>query len=495
MNDKVEHARIDAEIARVGPSNDPFAAAVRATRMPMLITDPNQPDNPIVYANAAFTKLTGYSQEEIIGKNCRFLQGPNTNKDDVERIRHAIERRVAIELDLINHKKNGETFWNRLLISPVFDGDGHLTYFFASQFDVTLEKERLVKLEQDRNTLEDEAERRTLDLARSESQLKFILKAGRLGSWSLDLEDLRLVASDVCKANYGRLPSDPFTYADLINTVAPEDRQRMQDTVRQSIDEHADYDIEYRIVTPAGDVKYIQVRGQTYYRADGQPLSMAGVSIDITDRREAEEHRKLLTDELNHRVKNSMATMQSIVHQTLRVSANLEDARHALDSRMVSLSEAHDFLTRENWDRASLADIVDSTMKPFISGDSRRLVRGGPTISLPPKSALSLVMALHELATNAVKYGAWSNDEGRVIINWDIHDQNGQKLFDFHWLEVDGPSIKPPTRKGFGSRMIEKALAGEFGGKSTVNYRARGLEFSMTAPLPVSIPLIGQLKR
>lgn len=117
-----ENGRINAEINRQSlTSTDPFAAAVRATRMPMIITDPWQHDNPIVFVNDAFLKLTGYSREEIIGNNCRFLQGEETSQVDVSRLREAIKNRVSIELDLINYTKSGKRFWNRLLISPVFN--------------------------------------------------------------------------------------------------------------------------------------------------------------------------------------------------------------------------------------------------------------------------------------------------------------------------------------------------------------------------------------
>lgn len=132
MTAETEHDRIESEIEKVGKSSDPFASAVRATRMPMLITDPNQPDNPIVFANDSFTRLTGYKREEVLGRNCRFLQGPETDPKDVAKLRDAIARRSQIEMDIINHRKDGSRFYNRVLISPVFDDDGHLTYFFAS---------------------------------------------------------------------------------------------------------------------------------------------------------------------------------------------------------------------------------------------------------------------------------------------------------------------------------------------------------------------------
>ncbi len=484
LPDRFEQNRIDAEIERSDPSHDPFAAAVRATRMPMLITDPHKPDNPIVFANAAFYKLTGYDRDAVIGQNCRFLQGPETNRMDVARIRDAVERRVTIELDLLNYKKTGEPFWNRLLISPVFDRDGQLTFYFASQFDVTLQREKLARIQRDRDALEQEVERRTLDLTRSEDRLRFIVKAGRFGSWTLDLSDMRLVASDVCKENFGREVDDPFSYDELTASVAPEDRERMRAAVEASIRERGDYDIEYRILTPRGEVRWLQIRGQTYYGADGRPLSMAGVSIDITERKRGEEHRALLAEELNHRVKNSMATMRSIAYQTLSNAGSLEEARVTLDARLQSLSAAHDVLTRESWEGATLGEIAEGALQPFRQKDGNRFKIGGPLVRLSPRHALAFVMALHELATNAVKYGALSKGTGRVILDWDVVDEPSPGRLWLRWEEIGGPPVTAPQRKGFGSRMIERALAAELGGVAEIDYRPRGVVCTVEAPLP-----------
>ena len=140
-----EGARITTELAGLDDGTDPFAAAVRATRMPMVITNPRVADNPIVFANDAFCRLTGYSREEIIGRNCRFLQGPESDLATVGSIRAAIEAQESIEIDVRNHAKNGRPFWNRLLIAPVHDANGALTYFFASQFDVTVDRDNLAE--------------------------------------------------------------------------------------------------------------------------------------------------------------------------------------------------------------------------------------------------------------------------------------------------------------------------------------------------------------
>ncbi len=481
MDKQREHDRLVSEISRSSRSSDPFAAAVRATRMPMLITDPNQPDNPIVFVNDAFSRLTGYSREEILYRNCRFLQGPETDQSKVAEIRSAIQRRVPVEVELLNHKKNGEIFFNRLLISPVFDEEGVLTYFFASQFDVTLERDLLVRVQRDRDALEAENARRADELRQLETRVQFILKAGRFGSWTLDLIDQRLVASEICKMNFGRKPSDPFSYEDLIATVYPEDRPRMKQAVASSIENNSEYEIEYRVVMPSGEIRWVEIRGQTFYRTDGTPLSMAGVSIDVTERKRGEEHRALLVAELNHRVKNSMATMQSIAHQTLRLASNLDEARSNLDARLSSLSAAHDILTRENWGGATIREVATGALAPFRA-QAERFTMGGPNIRVSPRAALAYAMALHELATNALKYGALSNDVGRVIINWDVETRDGTERLVLRWEELNGPPVHAPSRSGFGSRMIERMLVSEIGGEARIDYRTHGVVCMIEAP-------------
>ena len=163
--------RIQAELIALGGGTDPFAAAVQATRMPMLITNPREPDNPIIFVNDAFCRLTDYSRAEILGRNCRFLQGAKTDPDTVDRMRTAIKAGVSIEIDIQNHRKSGATFWNRLLLAPVHDAHGTLIYFFASQFDVTVEHDRLAFLESQNELLERKVNERTRELLESNTKL------------------------------------------------------------------------------------------------------------------------------------------------------------------------------------------------------------------------------------------------------------------------------------------------------------------------------------
>ncbi len=260
MPDRFEQARIQGEIGRSAATRDPFAAAVRATRMPMVITDPQKADNPIVFVNASFERLTGYSRDECVGRNCRFLQGPGTNPDDIDRLREAIANRTTVETEILNYRKDGSTFWNHVLVSPVFDDDGTPAFFFASQFDVTPERNRLAEVQRDRANLEHEIERRINDLARTEDRLRFTLGAGRLGAWTLDLKDRRLVSSTRCKENFGRGATDTFTYDDLISSIHPGDILRWREALDTAL---ADHDGEFwHRVPPRQDAPTVKSAGR-----------------------------------------------------------------------------------------------------------------------------------------------------------------------------------------------------------------------------------------
>ena len=435
-----EHDRIVTELARTVDGADPFAAAVRASQMAMLITDPLQDDNPIVFANDAFCALTGYPRDEVLGRNCRFLQEPDTDPVEVTRLRDAIAGRVAVEVQLLNRRKDGGVFWNRLFVSPVFRGDA-LAFFVASQFDATSERARLDHLETDRQALEREVERRTRDLSESEERLRFVLQAGRLGSWSLDLADMRFVASETFKLLLGRASKAPLGHAEYLALIHEGDRVRRDEAVATCIASHGDYDIEYRIVTSAGEIRWLKIRGQPFYGGDGVPLRLAGVALDVTDRKHAEAHRALLANELNHRVKNTLATVQAIVVQTLRANLSHTETRDVIQGRIHSLAAASDVLTRERWDGATLTEVATTALAPFRAEGDRRITIRGPEVVLTPRLALAFSMAFHELATNAVKYGALTNEVGRILLDWDIVDGSRPRTLRLTWQEFDGPPV------------------------------------------------------
>lgn len=483
MRDIQEEARIVRELTRDDNGSDPFASAVRATRMPMIITDPRLPDNPIVFVNDAFGKLTGYDRDEIMGRNCRFLQGQDTDMADVGRVRDAIRAREPIELDLLNYKKDGTHFWNRLLVSPVFGNDNTLLYFFASQYDVTIERERLVNLQRDRDGLETEVARRIAELQESEQRLQFALDAGRLGSWSINLDTQRLSASAECKKICGRAPTDPLTLEELRESIHPDDRHIQAEAIEQAVRDRSLLDVEYRLRTPAGQERWVQIRGQASYRADGTPLALTGTTQDVTERRRAEEHRALLANELNHRVKNTLASLQAIVSQTMRRATSVDDAGKTLEARIQAMSAANDLLISGRFESTSLRALLNRTLAPFGVEDRQRFRITGEDLPLPPRLVVAFALALHELATNAAKYGALSNAEGVIDLSWKVAD--GWQPHDLHltWTERGGPPVVPPTQTSFGTQLIQRVLAHETGGTAQVWYLPEGVVFEAVAPL------------
>ncbi|WBQ19377.1 PAS domain-containing protein [Sphingobium yanoikuyae] len=288
--------RIEAEVLGLDAGTDPFVAAVRATRMPMIITNPRLDDNPIVFANDSFCRLTGYKRDEILGRNCRFLQGPETDPAHVQAIHDAVEAVRPIEIDIRNHRKSGEPFWNRLLLAPVFDESGKLAYFFASQVDVTLERERLEGLESSNAQLLGEITSRLQRQSEQERELDFALRAGKFGTWSINFETGELTSSPACRALFQVDTGKPFTFEDRLAAIHPADRAANIDAIELTRRTGAEFDMTYRIVTPKGGVRWLTSRGQPFFNAEGKTLRLAGVSSDVTDQRRAERMRIALVE-------------------------------------------------------------------------------------------------------------------------------------------------------------------------------------------------------
>lgn len=286
--------RIAGELAGLDRHTDPFVAAVHATRMPMIITNPRLPDNPVVFVNESFVRLTGYPKEEIIGRNCRFLQGPDSDPKTIRALHDAVERMQPIEVDIRNYRKDGEPFWNRLLMAPVFDADQRLAYFFASQVDVTIERERLTGLERDNAALMAELTSRLRTQQERERELALALKAGGFGTWSLELSTEVLTASEECKALFGRPPNVPFSYDDRIAAIHPDDRARAVEGMAKAGALRSEYSEEYRIVWPDGSIHWLSSRGQPFFDAEGNLVRIAGVSMDVTTAKRRELKRQAL---------------------------------------------------------------------------------------------------------------------------------------------------------------------------------------------------------
>ncbi|MHC2017732.1 PAS domain-containing protein [Methylobacterium sp. CM6247] len=289
---KSDRARITSEIDGTDGGIDPFPAAVRATRMPMVITNPRLPDNPIIFVNASFCRLTGYNRDEIVGRNCRFLQGPETDPATAARIKAAIAVPQAIEIDVRNHRKNGTTFWNRLLMAPVNDANGQLAYFFASQLDVTVERERLATLEDENAALTAERRANRERLEFSEQSHQLAIEAAEIGTWDLDLFTDTLTWSDRTKAMFGISPNVSADMADFYAGLHPNDHDATAAAFASALDpmRRTTYDVEYRTISKEdGTVRWVAAKGRGIFDETGQCVRALGTAIDITARQQADE--------------------------------------------------------------------------------------------------------------------------------------------------------------------------------------------------------------
>jgi PAS domain S-box-containing protein len=426
-----DEARIAAEINGTAGGVDPFPAAVRATRMPMVITNPRLPDNPIVFANDSFCRLTGYGREAIVGRNCRFLQGPDTDRADVARLREAIAAARPIEIDIRNYRRDGTPFWNRLLMAPVHDAHGQLAYFFASQLDVTVERERLALLEHENAALTAEREIHRERLAFSEEALRLATEAAEIGTWDLDLFTDLLTWSDRTKAMFGISPGVACTMEDFRAGLHPDDREATVAAFASALDpvRRTTYDVEYRTIgREDGVVRWVAAKGRGLFDETGRCVRALGTAIDITARREAQEAlraneaRLRLLDILGRETAKS-TDADSILATTTRMVAEHLGLSNCAYADMDPDQDG--FTIRGDWaaegspsivGHYSLADFGELAVRKLSAGEP--LVIGNNLAELPPEEAAAF-QAIGITATICMPL----IKDGRLTALMAIHDR------------------------------------------------------------------------
>jgi PAS domain S-box-containing protein len=319
----------------------PFVVAAETTRMAMVFTDAKEKDNPIIFANESFLKLTGYPREEVLGQSFNFLMARGADTEALDQIQSAFAGKTENDPEIRYRRSDGSIFWASIFLNPVLDETGTITQHFASFVNLT------------------------------------------------------------------------------------------------------------------------------------------------KDRREQERLRYLL-DELNHRTQNTLATVLAMAAQTLRGMAD-EAVIAAFEGRVLALSKVQGLLGLESWDGLGLRDVLNEILQPIGLGDDResRFSMSGPDARLRPKTALTLGMVFHELASNAVQHGALSSDgAGRIDITWTVEAAAQADRMRLRWQESGGPTVTPPNRKGFGSRLIESGLAQELDGDVRLSYEPAGLLCEIAMPLP-----------
>jgi PAS domain S-box-containing protein len=387
--------------------------------------------------------------------------------------RAALERgEQFIETEFQYRRPSGELRWFLLRADIISAFDGTPRTAIGVIVDVT------------------ERRRAEAGLRESEERLRLALDAGGLGSWELDIASDRRILSPRSAEIFGVQANELLEREAWQAVVHPDDRSLLTTAFQAALQGRVPYRTEFRILSKDGGVRWVSSQAIVHRDETGAPRRVVGIHQDITDRKRWEEHQQLLINELNHRVKNTLATVQSIASQTLRNAASTEQAREDLEGRLFALSRVHNVLTRESWEGASLHEIVEQAIEPYRRREDDRFQVAGDNARLPPQMALALALALQELATNAVKYGALSGAAGHVRVTWTISGPAADRRLMLRWEETGGPPVQPPTRRGFGTRLIERSLATELGGRLTLEFNPEGLRCVVDVPI-VQLPQSG----
>jgi len=309
-----------------------------------------------------------------------------------------------------------------------------------------------------------------------------IIDAGGVGYWELALPGQTLWLSGRARKYLDLAHGESFGPGDFLRKLKPEDLPRRAATLARALDGDGEYNAEYQMRDSG---RWLQLRGRLIRSRSGRPIKLAGVITDVTDRRQAfaalatSEHRqRLLINELNHRVKNTLATIQSIAALTARRSTSLEDFIGLFQARLIALSDTHNLLTANGWEKARLRDLLVQEFRPYAED---RLRMTGPDVTLGAEQALSMGLILHELVTNAAKYGALSSPDGAagwVTVSWTGVDDDGRVTLD--WSEHAGPLVTSPTRSGFGSRLIDTSIRTTLAGTAAMDYAEGRLHCRLT---------------
>jgi PAS domain S-box-containing protein len=333
--------------------------------------------------------------------------------------------------------------------------------------------------------LERRVAERTAELEASNARLRaseqgrsIALAAGQMGSWDWDLVNDEWIWDEGQCRIFG---VDHAAFRPTLDSVSalvdPYDMKRLDEMIADfSRGDAKGYQTEFRVKRPDGAVRSCFGTAAPTFDAAGRVVRVSGVTIDVTERKEAELHQDLLAREVDHRARNALAVVQSIVRLTR--GRNVSDYVAAVEGRIKALARAHTLLSDSRWHSADLGALVGEELDPYRSGETEKVEIVGPNVSLMPHMAQGLALALHELATNAAKHGALSSMAGKVSLGW----QTQPDLLVLHWVETGGPRIAPPTARSFGLKVIRASIENQLGGKVAFDWVPEGMRCTLSIP-------------
>ena len=425
-----------------------------------------QQNERILYANRAMAAIFGYDQpHELIGKS--------TFDDFIaEEERPLLRTRTAATYrgeTLKPHggwrgfRRDGTEIWVASMAHKVeWQGGPAVVSFYI---DITERKKAEMRLNE------------ALWLT------KVACEAGQMGTWHFDPATGRLNYSDEGLALLGIDKTKWDGSLGAIEAVVhPDDVERRRAAIRRGLAERTNTEFEFRIVRPNGEIRWMLVRGHPLKRPDSGKLEALGVVVDMTERKRDEQRQQMLTRELDHRVKNTLARVLVILQRSSERASTVEDLSAAIEGRIQALAQAHSLLSRHTWRGARLADLITVELEPYATATNT--IVDGPDLVLTPDATQAVTLVLHELATNAAKYGALSTSRGRVRVHWRYETRApAQPQLVIEWEERGGPAVVKPDRKGYGSSVIGELIPYEMGGAVDIQFRDEGVVCVMSMPL------------
>ena len=426
---------------------------------------PNQvwstrPDGSLDWLNSRVIEYSRQPEANLMGEGWATLLHP----EDVARVtaiwRTALETGAPYEAEFRLLRHDGVYRWHLARAVAIKQANDVIMRWIGSNTDI------------------DDQKRVAQQLYESEQRLRLSQNAAGIASLELDVDTGLVKGEERFWALFGLSSRESGHISVLENIVVPEDGAvRSTEATRRAGTTAPS--VEYRIKrADTGELRWLARNIEFVHNAKGKPIKMFGVIQDITERKEAEARQNLLVHELEHRIKNILAMVSAIATQTLR-NTDLVTARTVFTERLAALAKAHDILNQTRWTDASMHQVIESTVSAFPAD---RIFVTGPQLPINPKMALSLALAVNELATNALKYGALSSTTGRVAIVWKVEKSETDETcgLSWRWTETGGPKVSPPSRRGFGSLLLERVLATDFGGSVHLDYASDGFNCLLT---------------
>lgn len=413
----------------------------------------------ILHVNKRFCEIVGYEEQELLGKNIRDITYADDMPEQTRLYQRLAQTGESFDLEKRYVRKDGSLVWVNNTVSPLRDDSGRIRQVAVVSIDISERKKG------------QEVERQLASIiASSNDAILGIDLDMTITSWNASAERL-----------YGYKANEIIGQSVLI--LVPADRIDEEPTLLRRVRAGSTVEpYETRRRHKDGHLVDVLLSVSPIYDSAGRIIGASKIAHDISAKKEADRLQAVLIGELHHRVKNVFATVMAIARQTLAKDAEASGAVTAFEARLSAMAHAHDLLAEGHWQSADLKAVVEQAIAPY---PSERFDVSGARVLLPQKVVASLSLALHELGTNAAKYGALSNATGRIAISWSYAEETGDLRL--VWREMDGPEVLPPTNKGFGSRLVERLLAAELNGKSTIAYDPSGVICEIEATI-TSLP-------